>query len=365
MFSTYLLGVAAIMAAYVFWRMDGLPLLGSLPCATRLILSLCTWVFIMISRYVGRANFGQWSMILETAGLSLLIILFLTAMLLAVVDIVTVFGRFLPAVAPTLRFIAFAVALALSDIALIQGMRAPVITKYEIALPNLPAKLDGMNLVAVSDLHVGTQLGPDWLMARAEQIMALKPDMILLLGDIVEGHSRRLNALLPALCTLRAPLGVYAVPGNHENHGFPEKALRLLSDAGFTVLVNKWDSPAPGLVVAGVEDLSTHQRDEATNDPVADALADRPAGATILLSHTPLRYEEAASLGTGLMLAGHTHGGQIWPFNYVVRLSFPMVEGKFEIGPMTFIVTRGAGVWGARMRLWNPGEILKITLRTD
>lgn len=365
MFSTYLLGAAAIMTAYVFWRMDGLPFLGSLTCRTRMVLGLGAWLFIMVARYVGRANFGQWSIILESVGLSLLIVLFLAAALLAVVDAATFFGRFLPAAAPRLRRAAFALALVLSGAALVQGMRAPIITEYEVALPGLPDELDGITVAAVSDLHAGTQLGPDWLKTRADQIMTLKPDIILLLGDIVEGHSRQLNALLPALSTLRAPLGVYAVPGNHENHGFPEKALRLFHDAGFTILVNRWDSPAPGLVVAGVEDLSTHQGSQATNDPVAEALTDRPAGATILLSHTPLRYEEAASLGTGLMLAGHTHGGQIWPFNYVVRLSFPLVEGRFEIGPMTFIVTRGAGVWGARMRLWNPGELLKVTLRAD
>ena len=184
-------------------------------------------------------------------------------------------------------------------------------------------------------------------------------------GDTVEGHSRRLDDLLPALRRLRAPLGVYAVPGNHENHGSLDKALGVLTKAGITVLVDNWVSPAPGLVVAGVEDLGSIPKKRRHLDQVALALAGRPAGATILLSHSPRRYEQAEALGADLMLCGHTHGGQIWPFNYVVRMLYPLVEGRFAIGPMTLIVSRGAGSWGVRMRLWKPGEILKITLRAS
>jgi hypothetical protein len=156
---------------------------------------------------------------------------------------------------------------------------------------------------------------------------------------------------------------VYAVPGNHENHGSLSKALSVLTGAGITVLMDEWVSPAPGLIVAGVEDLQSIPEERQHLDPVALALEGRPAGATILLSHTPRRYEQAAALGADLMFCAHTHGGQIWPFNYVVRLIYPLVEGRFAIGPMTLIVSRGAGSWGVRMRLWKPGEILKITLR--
>ncbi|MGE4420976.1 MAG: metallophosphoesterase [Pseudodesulfovibrio sp.] len=363
MFGIPLLAVAAIMAAYVFLRMDGVPLAGGLDRKVRMRLALGAWLLIVIARFTGRANFGPWSQAVETAGLSLLVVLFLAAVLLAAVDLLTGFGSLLPRLAPKLRGLALAGALILSGIALVQGMRAPVVTEYEVALPGLPNNLDGLVVAMASDLHAGTQAGPDWLKARADQIMALKPDMIVLPGDTVEGHSRRLDDYLPALRTLRAPLGVYAVPGNHENHGSPEKALGVLAEAGFTVLMDNWVSPAPGLVVAGVEDLKSIPKERRHLDPVALALENRPPGAVILLSHTPLRYEQASALGAGLMLSGHTHGGQIWPFNYVVRLTYPLVEGRFKIGPMTLIVSRGAGSWGVRMRLWKPGEILKITLR--
>lgn len=83
----------------------------------------------------------------------------------------------------------------------------------------------------------------------------------------------------------------------------------------------------------------------------------------MLLSHSPLEVDRAARAGEGLMLAGHTHGGQVWPFDYLVRRWYPLLEGRYEVEGMTAIVSRSAGSWGPRMRLWAPGEIARITLR--
>ena len=99
-------------------------------------------------------------------------------------------------------------------------------------------------------------------------------------------------------------------------------------------------------------------------DRVRQLLAAKPAGdASLFLSHRPQMLNEAASAGIGLMLCGHTHGGQIWPFSYVVARMNPLLAGRYEIDGMPVIVSRGAGTWGPRMRLWPPGEILRITLR--
>lgn len=91
-------------------------------------------------------------------------------------------------------------------------------------------------------------------------------------------------------------------------------------------------------------------------------LSGRPPGAAVLLSHTPWQAREAAAAGAGLMLSGHTHGGQIWPFSYLIRLRYPLLAGRYQIDQMTVIVCRGTGTWGPRMRLWHPGEILSIKL---
>jgi len=99
-------------------------------------------------------------------------------------------------------------------------------------------------------------------------------------------------------------------------------------------------------------------------DIVTKLLNGRPPGATVFLSHTPWRYRKAAKAGVGLMLSGHTHGGQIWPFGYITRFFYPLMEGKYDVDGMTLIVCRGTGTWGPPMRLWRPGEISRITLHS-
>ena len=139
---------------------------------------------------------------------------------------------------------------------------------------------------------------------------------------------------------LRAPLGVWAVTGNHEYYAGLERSVGLLEAAGYTVLRDRAAEIAPGLVLAGVDDLGARRQFGRTD-----------------------QADKAAAGGAGLMLSGHTHNGQIWPFNYLVRLSNPLVGGRYEIGGMPVIVGRGTGTWGPRMRLWRPSEIVRITLR--
>ncbi|MCJ7596519.1 MAG: metallophosphoesterase, partial [Desulfobacterales bacterium] len=112
-----------------------------------------------------------------------------------------------------------------------------------------------------------------------------------------------------------------------------------------------------------VDDLTARRRNGQGGEPISQALVGRPPGATILLSHTPWQAERIAKAGVGLMLSGHTHGGQIWPFDYLVRSRYPLLEGRYEVNGMTVIVCRGTGTWGPRMRLWRPSEILSVTFR--
>ena len=218
--------------------------------------------------------------------------------------------------------------------------------------------------MALSDLHLGSLIDGRWLEARVAQIAGEYPDIVVLLGDLVEGHGGAEGDLLQAFARIRAPLGVWAVTGNHEhfrNGGGAGK--RAFEGAGVRVLHDSWAEAAPGLVVAGVDDLTSRRRSGAGGDPVGAALAGRPPGATVLLSHSPWETGPAARAGVGLMLSGHTHGGQIWPFGYLVRIAYPLLAGRYEVGEMTVLASRGAGTWGPRMRLWLPGEILRVTLR--
>jgi predicted MPP superfamily phosphohydrolase len=129
------------------------------------------------------------------------------------------------------------------------------------------------------------------------------------------------------------------------------------------VLRNEKAMIRPGLVLAGVDDLTSNHRSGAKIDLITRTLASRSSGATILLSHTPWNADLAAKEGAGLMLCGHTHGGQLWPFGYLVKRVYPLLAGRYDVDGMTVIVSRGAGSWGPPMRLWQPGEIIRVTLR--
>ena len=194
-----------------------------------------------------------------------------------------------------------------------------------------------------------------------DEIQAIRPDIVVFLGDMFEGHGDAPRDI-PALRHLSVPLGKWFVDGNHESHGEAGAGTDLLEQAGFRRLANQWAEPAPGLVLSGVNDLTHLKRRNLDGDPIGSALANRPKGATVLLSHTPWQANRAAQSGVELMLSGHTHGGQIWPFGYLVQKAYPLLAGRYEIDGMPVIVSRGVGTWGPRMRLWHRGEILIVTL---
>lgn len=366
MFGTILLSAVTAMHVYVFWRADSVPLLKR-HVSRRLLFGAggALWVVFCLGRFLGHGGTGALSVALEFLGMNWMAVIFLAAVSLLAVDLLTGFGLLLPRLAPSLRGLALVAGGVLSAIALVQGLRPPVVQDYEVYLSGLPREMDGTVLVAMSDLHVGSLLGRRWLEARVDQIQGLRPDLVVLLGDIFEGHGQPGEKLLSPLRRLSAPLGVWTVLGNHEFHGRWNAATSLANYDGIRVLNNSWAEVRPALVLAGVDDLTANHRSGQGGDPVSRALADRPAGATIFLSHTPWQAERVAEAGVGLMLSGHTHGGQIWPLGYLVRQFYPLLGGRYEVDGMTVIVCRGTGTWGPRMRLWRPGEILRVTLHAE
>jgi uncharacterized protein len=365
MFGTVLLTILALLHLYVFWRAATVPHIARRVPPKVICLSgavLCA--LFALARSAGHGSSGPVAGVVEFVGMTWMATLFLLFAALLAADAGTAFGILLPKLAPSIRGWALVAGGALAVIALVQGLRPPAVVHYEVRLAGLPSKLDGTVIVAVSDLHLGNQLGERWLEARAAQIRSQRPSLVVFLGDVVEGHGRPADNLLPIFRRIRAPLGVWAVTGNHEYHHGTGDGLKVLEDAGFQVLHDMWTQVCPGLILAGVDDLTSRRRSGEGARPLAEALAGRPAGATVLLSHTPWYSQEAATLGVGLMLCGHTHGGQIWPFGELTRLEYPLLGGRYEVGGATVLVCRGTGTWGPRMRLWRRGEILRVTLRS-
>jgi hypothetical protein len=363
MFGTILISICTLMHIYVFWRAASVPLVDRhISLGLLVVAAVLLWAIFFIGRVFHHNGTGALVATIELFGMLWMGVLFLLFIPLLIMDIITVFGFLLPRLAPSLRGWALVVGGVLSVIALVQGLRPPVVQSYEVHLPGLSGEMDGKVLVAISDLHLGSLIGKRWLTARVGQVNAERPDLVVLLGDVFEGHGQPQDALLPILRRLSAPLGIWAVTGNHEFHGGDNQSMRLIDAAGFKLLRNRWFEVRPGFILAGVDDLTSKYRAGQDGDFISQALTGRPPGVTVLLSHTPWQAARAASAGVNLMLGAHTHGGQIWPFGYLTRLSYPLLGGRYEVGGMPVIVCRGTGTWGPRMRLWRPGEILRVKL---
>ncbi len=350
----------SVLHIYVFWRLTSIPIVVRyIPRKILIVIGVILWTTILLRQF---ANLP------EIFVMNWLGILFLIFVSFLVVDIITAFGFLFRRQAPSLRALGLLAGVVLSATALIQGMRPPVVHDYEVRLPGLPVEDDGLVIAVISDLHVGQLLDGQWLAARIAQVQALKPDLVFILGDVFEGDSQserqdNMNSILKAL---QARYGVWGVTGNHESHGGVDSSVHFLESAGVRLLRNEWVEVIPGLALGGIDDGGHQDSPGVTADRLKRILAAKPnIPAAVFLSHRPQNAEEIAGSGVGLMLSGHTHGGQIWPFSYITGLVNPFLAGRYKVGRMSLIVTRGTGTWGPRMRLWAPSEILRITLKAD
>lgn len=350
------------MNAYVFWRVGSLVAPYAGPWSRRSA-AILLWTSFPLARIFDRTAPAGLARAFDWFGSTWLGVLFLLTVFLLAADILTGFGRLWPAVARPLRIAASLAAVGLSAFAMFQALRPPVVVEHEVSLPGLPPERDGLRFVVISDLHLGTILGERWLGDLVDRIEALRPDAVFVVGDLVDGNVRRVEPLRPVLSRLRAPLGVFAVTGNHEYYAGLERSVRLLRDAGFTVLRDEASELVPGLWLAGVDDLTARRQYGETDHAVVAALERAASGPVILLSHSPLDAREAAAAGADLMVSGHTHAGQIWPFGYVSAIRYPLQAGPYRVDGMDVLVCRGTGTWGPRMRLFKPSEMFLVTLR--
>jgi uncharacterized protein len=365
LFLTVVLSIWAAVHGYVFWRLSSIPWLAA-HVSRRVVLlaAVVLWASYPLARILEGQGMGVVAGPLEFLGANWIGVAFLLLCALLVTEVVTLGGFLLPRIAPALRGWAAMTALLLAVVGLVQGLRPPVVREDEVRLAGLPPERDGMVLVVISDLHLGTMIGAQWLTPLVARLNELHPDLVLAVGDVVDGNVGKVEPLVPLLRKLHAPMGVWAVTGNHEYYAGVDRSVALFEAAGMSVLRDRWAQPIPGLILAGVDDLTARLRSGQRGQPLEKALAGRPLGATILLSHSPLQTDLAAAAGAGLMLSGHTHNGQLWPFNYLVAQRYPLLCGRYQVGGMTVMVSRGTGTWGPRMRLWQPAEILRLTLRS-
>jgi uncharacterized protein len=244
--------------------------------------------------------------------------------------------------------------------------RRVVVKRVQVPLSRLPPALHGSRIVQLSDVHIGPTLGRRFLDRVVDQVNALQPEVVVITGDLVDGSVERLGPAVSALGRLRARYGVFFVTGNHEYYSGVEAWCDFLSGLGVRVLRNERVSIGSGAEsydLAGVDDFSAHHFGRGHGADLARALVGRdPTRELILLAHQPRAVLQAEPAGVGLQVSGHTHGGQIWPFNYLVRLQQPVTSGLVRFGRSLIYVSNGTGYWGPPMRLGSPAEITELVL---
>ena len=239
------------------------------------------------------------------------------------------------------------------------------VERVAVTLARLPAALDGYTLVQLSDLHIGTTRGPQWLARVVGQVNALKPRAVMITGDLVDAPVDVVGQEVQPLAGLQAPDGVFFVNGDHEYHSGGDAWAAHLSTMGLRVLRNErvaLGGPTSGLDLAGIEDPAGARRGRPPD--LTRALSGRNLGhAVILLAHRPRAVFQAARHGVDLVLCGHTHGGQFWPMHHFVTLSEPYLAGLHRHRGTYIYVNRGTGFWGPPIRIGSYPEITQITLK--
>jgi uncharacterized protein len=257
--------------------------------------------------------------------------------------------------------------LGASAVGLVSALSPVAVARVRVGIERLARSVSGYRIVQLSDVHVGPTIGRGFIEDLVARVNALSPDLVAITGDLVDGSVEELAEHVAPLASLRARDGVYFVTGNHEYYSGADAWIAHLRSLGITVLRNervpiRGDE---GFDLAGIDDASAHGFGGGHGADLEKALAGRdPARPVVLLAHQPRGIHDADARGVDLQLSGHTHGGQMFPWNFMVRLQQPFVSGLHALTRAQIYVSRGTGYWGPPMRVGAPAEITEIELVT-
>jgi predicted MPP superfamily phosphohydrolase len=262
-----------------------------------------------------------------------------------------------------------ALGLAATGASLRSALGRVAVKRVEVALDRLPPSMDGTTIALITDVHIGSlTLGRAWLEQIVADINALRPDVVAITGDLVDGSVEELADGVAPLADLRARHGVYFVTGNHEYYSGAVEWCAHLPTLGIRVLRNERVSIGDGEAgydLAGVDDFKAQGMAPGHGPDLSRALEGRDESRElVLLAHQPRAVLEGAERGVGLQLSGHTHAGQLWPWRYMVYLQQPFVAGLGRLKNTQIYVSAGTGYWGPPMRLLAPPEITQVVLRS-
>ncbi len=374
--------VVAAWHAYLWTRLvRNAGLRGPARKAASVLLTIMA-IALPVSLLVGRSSIGASVRPALMVGYGWIATAFLMLIVLLVVDIARLLGwgiRSIARAAPPDENRRRALAQIAGGAALVTGVGGSVygatralgaipVERVRIALPRLPRALSGTTIVQISDLHVGPTLRREFVQRVVDQVSALRPDIVAITGDLVDGPPRDLLAEVAPLAQLRATHGVYLVTGNHEYYAGVDAWLDVLPSLGIRVLRNENVAIGSGddiFYLAGVDDWSASRHHDIHRSDVAAAVRGcSPEREVVLLAHQPRSIWDAARHRVSLQLSGHTHGGQVFPWTFFVLLQQPFVVGLHKVRDTLLYVSRGTGFWGPPVRVGAPPEITRIELVT-
>jgi predicted MPP superfamily phosphohydrolase len=360
------------LPAYVGWRL--LPALGIGPSGIAIGAVVLLAACVLIPLSVSRRSMKNRSLADRLAWVGFLTLGFLSSLFIAtLLRDVFLLGAHIALstqgvaslVVPSARW-----ALALTFLSTVIGLviaRRPRLVEVDIPIEHLPKALQGFSIVQISDLHVGPTIKRGFVEHIVARVNLLKADLIAITGDLVDGSVSDLWSHTAPLARLAARHGVYFVTGNHEYYSGERAWTAELRRLGLTVLKNQHvvlQHDGASLLLAGVTDFSAHHFDPAQRSDPAAALIGSAAGASpkILLAHQPSSAAAAEAAGYDVQISGHTHGGQFWPGNLLVRYFQPFTAGLNRLKKLTVYVSRGTGYWGPPNRFGVPAEITRLRL---
>ncbi|MFC7933497.1 metallophosphoesterase [Streptomyces cinereoruber] len=240
-------------------------------------------------------------------------------------------------------------------------LRGPRVKRVTVPLAKIPRAAHGYRIAVVSDVHLGPILGRAHTQRIVDAINSTQPDLIAVVGDLVDGTVENLGPAAEPLARLRARHGSFFVTGNHEYFSGADAWVDHVRELGLRPLRNERLEIAAGFDLAGVDDVAGES--EGQGPDFVRALGDRDrARAAVLLAHQPIVVHDAVRHGVDLQLSGHTHGGQLWPGNLLAELANPTVAGLERYGDTQLYVSRGAGAWGPPVRVGAPSDITVVEL---
>jgi len=344
--------------------------------------SMFPWVFLflassyIIARILERIWLSPVSDIFTWIGVFWLGLMVYFLLAVIVIDlarlihlVVPIYPDFLSQNLPASRFWIFKAILVMAVITVIAGFinaRSPRIREIEIVINKDAGERKELHIALASDVHMGTLVGPRRTDKMVRMINSLKPDIVLFAGDLVDEDLAPVIRydLGESLKQLSAPLGIFAVTGNHEYIGGAEKAVGYLEEHGIRILRDSTLLIGESFYLAGREDKEKGRFSGKERKRIEEILSgidiSRPV---IMMDHQPFRFDDVVANGVDLQLSGHTHHGQLWPFNYITKAIYEVSWGYKKKGNTHFYVSSGYGGWGPPVRIGNRPEIVNIRIK--